>query len=62
MTDNGSAYVSRLFARTVGRLGLRHIRTRPYTPKNQRQGRAVHPVDDARMGLRRALAFSRDQA
>jgi len=33
MTDNGSAYVSKLFARTVRRLGLRHIRTRPYTPK-----------------------------
>ena len=33
MSDNGSAYVSKLFARTVRRLGLRHIRTRPYTPK-----------------------------
>lgn len=33
MSDNGSAYVSKLFARTMRRLGLRHIRTRPYTPK-----------------------------
>ena len=33
MSDNGSAYVSKLFARTVRRLGLRHIRIRPYTPK-----------------------------
>jgi transposase InsO family protein len=33
MTDNGSGYISKVFtqARTV--LGLRHIRTRPYTPK-----------------------------
>lgn len=30
MTDNGSAYSSRLF---VTRLAARHIRTRPYTPK-----------------------------
>ena len=33
MTDNGSAYVSRGFAATCARLGLRHLRTRPYTPR-----------------------------
>jgi len=33
MTDNGSAFRSRLFARACQRLGLRHIRTRPYTPR-----------------------------
>ena len=33
MTDNGSAYVSRLFTRTLCRLTIRHIRTRPCTPK-----------------------------
>ena len=33
MTDNGSAYVSRSFAATCRRLGLRHLRTRPYTPR-----------------------------
>ena len=33
MTDNGSCYRSRAFARTCKRLGLKHIRTRPYTPK-----------------------------
>jgi transposase InsO family protein len=33
MTDNGSAYRSRLFAQTVRQAGLRHIRTRPYTPR-----------------------------
>lgn len=33
MTDNGSAYVSKLFAKAMRLLGLRHIRTRPYTPK-----------------------------
>jgi transposase InsO family protein len=33
MTDNGSCYKSRAFARACKRLGLKHIRTRPYTPK-----------------------------
>jgi transposase InsO family protein len=33
MTDNGSCYRSKAFAKTCKRLGLRHIRTKPYTPK-----------------------------
>jgi transposase InsO family protein len=33
MTDNGSCYKSRAFARACKRLGIKHIRTRPYTPK-----------------------------
>jgi transposase InsO family protein len=33
MTDNGSCYRSRAFARACKHLGLRHIRTKPYTPK-----------------------------
>ncbi len=33
MTDNGSCYRSRRFARTCHRLGLRHLFTRPYTPR-----------------------------
>jgi transposase InsO family protein len=33
MTDNGSCYVSKVFRATCHRLGLRHIRTRPYTPR-----------------------------
>lgn len=33
MTDNGSAYSSRLFAQTIQSAGLRHIRTRPYRPQ-----------------------------
>ena len=33
MTDNGSGYIARLFAKACRWLGLRHIRTRPYTPK-----------------------------
>jgi len=33
MTDNGSCYRSRHFHAACKALGLRHIRTRPYTPK-----------------------------
>jgi transposase InsO family protein len=33
MTDNGSCYRSKAFARTCKILGLKHIRTKPYTPK-----------------------------
>ncbi|MFQ5508525.1 MAG: IS481 family transposase [Leptospirillia bacterium] len=33
MTDNGACYVSKVFAAVRVRLGLKHIRTRPYTPK-----------------------------
>lgn len=33
MSDNGSAYVSRLFRAAVTALGARHLRTRPYTPR-----------------------------
>lgn len=33
MTDNGSAYRSQLWRRACQALELRHIRTRPYTPK-----------------------------
>lgn len=33
MTDNGSAYVSRAFATACQHLAVRHIRTRPYTPR-----------------------------
>lgn len=33
MTDNGSAYKSRRFAKLLRRLKIKHLRTRPYTPR-----------------------------
>ena len=33
MTDNGPCYISKDFAKACRKLGLRHIRTKPYTPK-----------------------------
>ena len=33
MTDNGPCYTSRVFAAACRRFGVRHVRTKPYTPK-----------------------------
>src|SRR5438045_9494113 len=33
MTDTGACYKARAFAQACKQLGLRHIRTKPYTPK-----------------------------
>jgi transposase InsO family protein len=33
MTDNGSCYVAKSFRRLLARLRIKHLRTRPYTPK-----------------------------
>lgn len=33
MTDNGSAYRSRLFRERLAGAGCKHVRTRPYTPR-----------------------------
>jgi transposase InsO family protein len=35
MTDDGSGYVSRRFGKACRWLRLRHLRTRPYTPKTK---------------------------
>ena len=33
MSDNGSPYVSKCFAEMMRQSDLKHLRTRPYTPK-----------------------------
>jgi transposase InsO family protein len=54
MTDNGSCYRSFAFRNACRRLGLKHIRTRPYTPKtNGKAERFVQTL--ARVGLRARL-------
>lgn len=45
MTDNGSCYTSHAFAVACRRLGLRHIRTKPYTP--QTNGKAERFIQTA---------------
>ena len=59
LTDNGSPYRSRVFARARRLLGLRHSRTRPYRPADQRQGRALDPHGPVRVPLRRGLRLAR---
>ena len=41
MSDNGAAYVSRSFAKACRALGLKHIRTRPYTPRTNGKAERV---------------------
>ncbi len=55
MTDNGSCYKSRAFARACKRLGIKHIRTKPLHAKNEWKSRALHPDGAPRMGLRQGL-------
>ena len=43
VTDNGSCYLSRTFGQTCKKLGLKHIRTKPYTPR-----RTVRPSASSR--------------
>lgn len=45
LTDNGACYKSRRFARLCQRLGLRHLRTKPYTP--QTNGKAERFIQTA---------------
>jgi hypothetical protein len=59
LTDNGSAYRSVLHAIACRALGIRHLRTAPAPPADQRQGRALHPHHARRLGLRRHLPRQR---
>jgi transposase InsO family protein len=57
MTDNGSCYKSRAFSRACKRLGLKHIRTRPYTPKTN--GKAERFIQTALREWAYARAYQR---
>ncbi len=57
MTDNGSCYKSRAFARACKRLGLKHIRTKPYTPKTN--GKAERFIQTALREWAYAKAYHR---
>ena len=45
MTDNGSCYLSKAFAHACKQLGVKHIRTKPYTP--QTNGKAERFIQTA---------------
>lgn len=55
MTDNGACYKSGLWARTCQQLGIKHIRTKPYTP--QTNGKAERFIQTALREWAYATAF-----
>ena len=57
MTDNGSCYRGRVFAHTCRALGLRHLFTKPYTPKTN--GKAERFIQSALREWAYARAYSR---
>jgi transposase InsO family protein len=59
MTDNGSCYRSKAFRHACRDLGLRHIRTRPYTPKTN--GKAERFIQTALREWAYAHAYPNSQ-
>ena len=57
MTDNGSCYKSAAFRKACLRLGLRHLRTKPYTPKTN--GKAERFIQTALREWAYAKAYER---
>ena len=59
MSDNGPAYVSKAFAKACRTLGLRHIRTRPYTPRTN--GKAERFIQTLCREWAYAMAFQNSE-
>ena len=59
MTDNGSCYRAKAFARACARLGIKHIRTKPYTP--QTNGKAERFIQTALREWAYATAFNHSE-
>ena len=59
MTDNGSCYRSRAFAKACRRLKLKHIRTKPYTPKTN--GKAERFIQTSLREWAYACAYNTSQ-
>ncbi len=55
MTDNGSCYKSKTFAKACRELNLKHIRTKPYTPKTN--GKAERFIQTALREWAYAVAY-----
>lgn len=62
MTDNGSCYRSSRFARACQRLKLRHIRTRPYTPRTNGKAERFIQTSLREWAYARAYLNSRQRA
>jgi transposase InsO family protein len=61
MTDNGSCYRSFAFRNACRRLGLRHIRTKPYTPKTNGKAERFIQTSLREWAYARAYNHSRER-
>lgn len=62
LTDNGACYRSRGFRRLVRRLGLRHLRTRPYTPRTNGKAERLVQTSLREWAYARSYASSEQRA
>ena len=62
LTDNGTCYRSRRFQRLVRRLGLRHLRTRPYTPRTNGKAERLVQTSLREWAYARSYASSEHRA
>jgi transposase InsO family protein len=58
MSDNGSAYLARRWTAACARLALRHLRTRPCTPRTNGKAERLHPDALAGVGYAKPYATS----
>ena len=61
MTDNGACYKSIAFRRLCKRLGLKHVRTKPYTPKTNGKAERFIQTGLREWAYARAYKTSRDR-
>ena len=59
MTDNGPAYRSHAWRQHCAAHGLRHLRTRPYTPRTNGKAERFIPAPAAELGLCLRLSLQR---
>ena len=62
MTDNGSAYRSKRFAKVLRDAGLRHVRTRPYTPRTNGKAERFIQTSLREWGYARPYSSSAERA
>jgi len=62
LTDNGACYRSRGFRRLVRRLGMRHLRTRPYTPRTNGKAERLVQTSLREWAYARSYANSEQRA
>ena len=61
LTDNGACYRSHLFTQTVKELGIRHIRTKPYTPRTNGKAERFIQTSLREWAYARAYASSQER-